>query len=112
MAADKPANNGKTTKRKLGGQSGAGFKPGQSGNPSGRPKTPQEFKDIVKANTVDAIKKVLYLMNNADKEDIQLKAAQEILDRGLGKATQVIDADIKGEMQHFILPQEVADLID
>ncbi len=83
MAADNPGNRSKTGK----------FNKGVSGNPNGRPKTPQEFKDIVKANTVDAIKKVIYLMNNAEKEDIQLKAAETILDRAYGKAAQPIVGD-------------------
>ena len=60
---------------------------------NGRHKIPQEFKDIVKANTVDAINKVIYLMNNAGKEDIQLKAAETILDRAYGKAAQPIVGD-------------------
>jgi len=83
MTADIPQNRNETGK----------FKKGVSGNPAGRPKTPQEIKDIVKANTVAAINRVIYLMNNSKKEEIQLKAAQEILDRGLGKATQLIAGD-------------------
>jgi len=81
--AKKPsANNAKTTV-------GKPFKPGQSGNPSGRPKIPQEFKDLAKEHSISALKKVIFIMESgiSDHKD-QLRAAEIIMDRAWGKATQ------------------------
>jgi hypothetical protein len=39
-------------------------------------------------HTSNARKRVVDLVDNAGKEDVQLRAAQDILDRSFGKATQ------------------------
>lgn len=59
---------------------------GVSGNPSGRPKTPQVLKD----NLEVAAKKLVKLLSS-DDEKIQLSAAKDILDRVLGKAPQALE---------------------
>jgi hypothetical protein len=71
------------------------FKKGQSGNPNGRPKMPNlkeacaavlaDEKDGMTA--LDAVLKAL--RNKAIKGDV--RAAQELMDRAYGKATQAID---------------------
>ena len=68
---------------------GIPFKPGQSGNPSGRPKIPQEFKDLAKEHSISALKKVIFIMESgvSDHKD-QLRAAEIIMDRAWGKAVQ------------------------
>ena len=69
-------------------------KPGRSNNPSGRPKQPKEFKDIIKNNTVAAINAVIGIMNDEDaKPTDRLKAAEIVIDRAYGKATQLIAGD-------------------
>ena len=86
MPTDKSANNGGTT--------GKGFKPGKSGNPNGRPKQPKEFKELVKANTVIALQAVLDIMNDdTAKGSDRIKAAEIVMDRAYGKATQLIAGD-------------------
>ena len=70
------------------------FKKGVSGNPNGRPKIPQEFKDIVKANTVKAINTLVNIMDDASaKEADRIKAAEIVIDRAYGKAAQPIMGD-------------------
>jgi hypothetical protein len=80
------------------------FKKGQSGNPNGRPKMPNlkeacaavlaDEKDGMTA--LDAVLKAL--RNKAIKGDV--RAAQELMDRAYGKATQAIDLTAQGEFQH------------
>lgn len=71
------------------------FKPGNSGNPNGRPKLP-DLKDAMAKvlaeekdgmNALEAILKALRA--KASKGDV--RAAQELLDRGFGKSKQQIE---------------------
>ena len=89
------------------------FKPGQSGNPNGRPKQPKEFKALVKSNTVPALEAVIRIMNDdTAKDSDRIKAAELIIDRAYGKSVQPIDADVKADVNIFALPKEVVSLID
>jgi hypothetical protein len=71
------------------------FKKGQSGNPKGRPKLPDLKEAMAKVmaeekdgmTALEAILKALRM--KAAKGDV--RAAQELLDRGYGKALQFID---------------------
>lgn len=65
------------------------WKPGQSGNPSGRPKKSPEMKDLerrCRESAEDALALLLEMVNDASapRRD-RLYAAREILDRGFGK---------------------------
>ena len=77
------------------------FKPGQSGNPKGRPKLPK-LKEAIAAILADekdgktALDAVLMALRaKAIKGDV--RAAQELLDRAYGKAQQKVDHTTKGE---------------
>lgn len=76
------------------------FKPGQSGNPSGRPKIPEEFKELAKRYSVPALRKVIEIMEspNSDYKD-KLKASEIIMDRAWGKSTQAISGPEEGPIQ-------------
>ena len=69
-----PANRAKT------GQ----FKPGQSGNPGGRPKQDPEAKEILRAATPKAAQALVDLLQSK-REAVRLEAAKEILNRTQGK---------------------------
>jgi len=77
------------------------FKKGQSGNPNGRPKMPDLKEAISKIlseekNGQSALEAVLIaLFNRALKGDV--RAAQELLDRGFGKSQQNIDLSTLGQ---------------
>jgi hypothetical protein len=73
------------------------FKKGESGNPKGRPKLPDLKEAIAKVmaeekdgmSALEAILKALRM--KAAKGDV--RAAQELLDRGYGKAMQKIEQE-------------------
>lgn len=74
------------------------FKKGQSGNPAGRPKLPDLKEAIAKILSEEkdghtALEAILAALRaKASKGDV--RAAQELLDRGFGKAKQLIDTNV------------------
>jgi hypothetical protein len=68
------------------------FAPGQSGNPSGRPKEAAAVKALARQFTTEAIEKLVELMRGDDKK-LARAAAVDILDRAIGKPTQMIGSD-------------------
>lgn len=67
------------------------FKPGQSGNPSGRPKkTAEEFELVAacKAKTMAALAVMERIMTSGENERNQLAAALAIIERGHGKSIE------------------------
>jgi len=67
------------------------FKPGESGNPSGRPKIPKDIIEAFRAQTQMALDTLVELAQSADKDAVRLQAANSLLDRGWGKPAQSID---------------------
>ena len=65
------------------------FKPGQSGNLSGRPKSDKTIRDLAKIHTEDALKTLAEIVNNPKASDTaRVQACNALLDRGWGKAPQ------------------------
>jgi hypothetical protein len=71
---------------------GRPFEPGQSGNPGGRPKMPEELKVAMRGLADTAIKVLREAMEGPDPR-ARILAANTVLDRGYGKATQPIVAE-------------------
>jgi len=69
------------------------FKKGKSGNPSGRPKEDVEVRSAARLHGIEAIDKLVELMNGDDLR-ISVAAAQAILDRGYGKPSQTMDLKV------------------
>jgi hypothetical protein len=88
-----PGNRQKTGKRAA---NKASFKPGQSGNPSGRPKKDKQVEGILKAASADAARRLVELKDSPN-EKIALAAAREILDRVYGKSAVKADLNVGSE---------------
>lgn len=67
-----------------------GFQPGQSGNPSGRPRDDNPLKKLAKEKTEEAFNKVVQLMQSDDLK-IQLDAAKLMFEYGWGKPKQELE---------------------
>ena len=76
------------------------FRPGQSGNPGGRPKGSAEVRELARHHTVAAIEKLVAIMTAGQSEQAQLLAANSLLDRGWGKPTQPIGGDYEAPPVH------------
>ena len=64
---------------------------GQSGNPSGRPKTIGHVRDLARAYTEAAIEKLAQVMNDPKTpKAVQIEAAKALLDRGHGRPEQAM----------------------
>lgn len=74
---------------------GRPFKPGQSGNPSGRPKMPESLKArIAKLASKEAVDVLQAALSSAD-EKVRLQAAGMLMDRAWGKA--ITPSEVKVE---------------
>jgi hypothetical protein len=69
------------------------FKPGESGNPGGRPKVLKHVQEAAREHSSDAIKVLSAIMNNAKAPAAaRISAASALLDRGYGKPLQAVDS--------------------
>lgn len=72
------------------------FKKGQSGNPGGRPKLSEEFKELARSKSVRALEVIIEIAENPLADyTYRLKACEIILDRAYGKPVQQVDTENK-----------------
>jgi hypothetical protein len=69
------------------------FKPGQSGNPGGRPRAVAEIRDLARQHTETALNALVKIATAGKSESARVSAATALLDRGYGKPTQPIAGD-------------------
>lgn len=84
---------GKTTK----------FQKGQTGNPGGRPKLPEEFRAFAKEKSMEALKMLYEMMIDPnEKSDIRIKCGEVIISYGVGKPQQSVDLTANGDIKVVI----------
>lgn len=71
---------------------------GQSGNPGGRKKLPEDVVGLARKHTVDAMQVLADILLHSDHDPSRVRAAEILLNRGWGTAPQVVQID--GEIAH------------
>lgn len=75
------------------------FVKGNNANPSGRPKIPQEVKNMFKAASPKALEVILKIMNDENAQNKDRKdCAIYVLDKTFGKNFQVFKDEENGEL--------------
>lgn len=74
------------------------WKPGESGNPGGRPRVIADVRTLAQKHTRQAIETLVKLLN-ARSEMVRTVAANSLLDRAVGRPAQAITGPDGGPIQ-------------
>ena len=87
------------------------WKPGQSGNPNGRPQSELDVQKLCRKYGTKAVDVLASLMDDQDAR-IRLAAANSLLDRGFGRPSQQVtvdgDSTTSSVLQHLLAARLVA----
>ncbi len=87
-----PATEGQRFGRGSGGVTGRGFRPGASGNPTGKSKDSLDVAAIARRHGREALETLLHIMRTGQDKH-RVVAAQAVLDRGFGKPKLSVEGD-------------------
>lgn len=76
------------------------WKPGQSGNPNGRPKKVMSIAKLAEESGEKALKQLVKLIDSTD-ERVSLQAAMAVLDRAVGKPKATVETTTKKEVADY-----------
>jgi Family of unknown function (DUF5681) len=76
------------------------FKPGKSGNPSGRAKGYAEFSEAARKVCLEGIAAVYRIARSHPDPSIQLAAWKLLFERGYGKALAPVAVNLEADVQH------------
>jgi hypothetical protein len=79
------------------------WRPGESGNPGGRPKVAAEVRDLAREYGAKAIERLVALMHSKN-ESVAVRAVEAILDRAYGRPMQAME--LTENNRNSINPQE------
>jgi Family of unknown function (DUF5681) len=97
--------------RGSGGVTGRGFRPGQSGNPTGRGRATLELRDVARTYTEEAVRTLVTIMrSDRSPAAARVAAAQAVLDRAWGRAVQALEHS--GPEGSALLPVNLTVLTD
>jgi hypothetical protein len=83
---------------------------GQSGNPGGRPKADYRIKELAKEKTPLALNTLAYVCEHGENEGARVAAAEALLNRGWGKPTQTIEANVTHAVAADMTDEELIDI--
>ncbi len=85
------------------------FRPGESGNPGGRPRAVAAIRDLVQAKGPDLVERLMTMALADETEDrVRIEAIKVLLDRGYGRPPQPItgEDEMTGEPRRVIFSWE------
>jgi Family of unknown function (DUF5681) len=85
------------------------WKPGQSGNPKGRPKSLSRAQDLARDYTETGIETLVRIMQRGRPDGARVSAAVAILDRAWGKPVQAVEHSGPEGERLFPAPAELDD---
>ena len=89
------------------------WKPGQSGNPKGRPSAKEDLPALCRQYTAEAVQRLVQIMR-AEDDDRSLRAIQQLLDRGWGRPITPIVDETEGTsltLLHLIAARRVGEVL-
>jgi Family of unknown function (DUF5681) len=111
------SNNGETTQ--LGGVTGRGFMPGQSGNPSGRPKgIARAVREACGGDPTELVEGLLAIARGEGlngkpvREADRIRAYELLLAYGWGKPPEFVPIEGANPLEHDDVDQAIASLVD
>ena len=74
---------------------GRPFKPGQSGNPGGRPKAEGVIRELARSHTAEVFERLMDIVRAGEDERSVVAACIAVLDRAWGKPAQSLEVDAR-----------------